>query len=410
MSKKQLIENTEQYEAQIKELFGEFGGAELQDTWSDTFDVEVSGGKTVMVYYHGEEKIKRFEKACKVFLVSAVASVLGPGRKVKIKKRKGYHKLNGKTRKRIRAVNFFVIGMIFVCMASGILVVLGSYITNRDFCETFYNASCIKLDGTVRVLQLSDLHATEYGENNARLLERVEALDPDLILCTGDIINYISADTDYAVALCENLAKIAPAYYIYGNNEVASIYGMAFNEADLDRKFGFDNTNRDQTALPSLPDAFEDKLEATGVKVLKNEKDTVMVGDVAVDVYGVLNSNPSSFWSYSEDAFLSYLNENPEHLKITAVHEPFIFEEFSPEYWGDLMVCGHTHGGVVRVPVLGPLYTNEGGLLPERDGCFVYGRYQVAGSPLVVSAGLENTNVFRINNQPELVVIDLNKF
>ena len=74
------------------------------------------------------------------------------------------------------------------------------------------------------------------------------------------------------------------------------------------------------------------------------------------------------------------------------------------------MVCGHTHGGVVRVPVLGPLFTNEGGLLPERNGDFVYGRYNVAGSPLIVSSGLENSNILRINNQPELVIIDINKF
>ena len=74
------------------------------------------------------------------------------------------------------------------------------------------------------------------------------------------------------------------------------------------------------------------------------------------------------------------------------------------------MVSGHTHGGVVRVPVLGPLFTNEGGLLPERDGRFVYGRYDVSGKPLIVSAGLENSNIMRINNEPELVVIDINKF
>ena len=87
-----------------------------------------------------------------------------------------------------------------------------------------------------------------------------------------------------------------------------------------------------------------------------------------------------------------------------------IFEEFQPETWGDLILCGHTHGGVVRIPVLGPLYTHEHGLFPERSDAFVYGRYDAAGTPLIVSSGLENTDIFRINNQPELVVIDINKF
>ena len=95
---------------------------------------------------------------------------------------------------------------------------------------------------------------------------------------------------------------------------------------------------------------------------------------------------------------------------MTAVHEPFIFEEFAPDFWGDLMLAGHTHGGVMRIPVLGPLFTKEGGLLPERGGSFVYGRYDAAGKPLIVSSGLENSSIFRINNQPELVIIDINKF
>ena len=98
------------------------------------------------------------------------------------------------------------------------------------------------------------------------------------------------------------------------------------------------------------------------------------------------------------------------NLKITAIHEPLIFEKFKHESWGDLMVCGHTHGGVVRLPIFGPLYTHEGGLLPEKNGDYVYGRYEVEGSPLIISSGLENRNIFRINNRPELVIIDVNKF
>ena len=157
-------------------------------------------------------------------------------------------------------------------------------------------------------------------------------------------------------------------------------------------------------------ESFEEKLESAGIKVLKNEKDTIKIRTMNVDVYGVLNSNPSSFWSYSGNAFSDYIYENPDKLKITAVHEPFIFQEFTPEFWGDLMVCGHTHGGVLRVPILGPLFTHEGGLFPERNGDFVHGRYSAAGKPLIVSSGLENSNILRINNQPELVIIDINKF
>ena len=403
------MDNIEQIQ-KIKELFKEFAADDVYNTWADTFDIEFEGENQVIVTYHGTESIKIFKKQCREILFSAINSVMGEGQKIRISGKASYVNLSPKMKKNIKAMKFFAIGMVFVCIATVIIVVMCNYIGNRNFRETFYNTSSIKVDSPLRVIQVSDLHRTSYGKNNKKLLERVEALKPDVIICTGDIVNSTEKDVDYAVNLSKALSKIAPSYYIYGNNEVEDIYDIPFNEKDLDEKFGFNKGNRDETALLNVYDSFEKKLEGAGIKVLKNEKDTIKIRTMNVDVYGVLNSNPSSFWSYSEKAFFNYIYEDTNNLKITAVHEPFIFEEFDHDYWGDLMVCGHTHGGAMRIPVLGPLFTNEGGLLPERKGNFVYGRYNVAGSHLIVSGGLENSNIFRINNQPELVVIDINKF
>ena len=329
---------------------------------------------------------------------------------MKIIRRSRFKALNPKMRKNIKAVKFFLIGMVFVCIAAAVIIILCSYIGNRNFRETFYITSSIKVDSRVRVVQLSDLHGASYGKNNEKLINRVEALEPDIIICTGDMVDSVKEDADSAVVLAKELSKIAPSYYVYGNNEVESIYDFLLNEKELDKKFGFNADNRDETALLKIEDSFEEKLESAGIKVLKNEKDTIKIKNINIDIYGVLTSNPSSFWSYSGKAFADYIYENPDNLKIMAVHEPFVFEEFTPDSWGDLMLSGHTHGGVIRVPILGPLFTHEGGLFPERSEGFVYGRYNTAGSPLIVSAGLENSNLLRINNQPELVIIDINKF
>ena len=404
------IDEMEKYQEQLKELFEEIGTDDLYDKWADTFELERVDEKQVLISYHGIFSIKEFKKECKETLPFCIYSITGQQKKIKIAKKRNGKAFSPKTKKNIRAVKFFVLGMLFVCIATAVIVVLCNYIGNRNFRETFYSTSSIKVDSRVRVIQLSDLHKSSYGKNNKNLLERIEALAPDIILCTGDMVNSAKTDAEFAVALAQELAKIAPSYYIYGNNEVESIYDFPLNQNALDKKFGFDDSNRDETALLQIEDSFEQKLEAAGVKVLKNEKDTIQVKTMTVDVYGVLTSNPSSFWSYSEKSFGEYIGTNPDNLKITAVHEPFIFEEFVPEFWGDLMVCGHTHGGAMRVPVLGPLYTHEGGLFPERSGDFVYGRYDAAGKPLIVSSGLENSTLLRINNQPELVVIDINKF
>ena len=178
----------------------------------------------------------------------------------------------------------------------------------------------------------------------------------------------------------------------------------------MDSKFGFDDDNRQPEKLLEIPDEFAEKLEEAGVKVLKNQMDTITVGTTTVDVYGVLTSNPSVFWSYGGESFENYIYTNPSHLKITAIHEPLVFEEFNPDTWGDVIVAGHTHGGTAKIPILGPAYTPDGGVLPERGGHLVYGRYDVEGSPLVISSGLENTNLLRINNQPEIVIVDINRF
>ena len=404
------IEKTEAYAQSIKELFKELASDELYETWADTFETECVTEKQIIVTYDGTQNLKQFKKECRKLLVSCIYSVMGNGIKVKIIKKSRFSALSPKTRKNIKAAKLFLIGMIFVCIATAAVVILCNYIGNRDFRETFYITSSIKVDSRVRVVQLSDLHGASYGKNNEKLLKRVEALAPDVIICTGDMVDSVSKDEEDMVSFAQSLSRIAPSYYVYGNNEVESVYGFPLNEKDLDEKFGFHADDRDETVLVKTEDPYEEKLEAAGITVLKNEKDTIEIKNINVDIYGVLTSNPSSFWSYSEKAFADYIYEDPNNLKITAVHEPFIFEEFTSDFWGDLMVSGHTHGGVVRVPVLGPLFTHEGGLFPERNGDFVYGRYDTAGKPLIVSSGLENSNVFRINNQPELVIIDINKF
>jgi predicted MPP superfamily phosphohydrolase len=335
---------------------------------------------------------------------------VGRIKKIKIVKKKGSTLFASKKQKGIKAVKFFAVGMIFVCIAASAIVVLCNYIGNRNFRETFYSVSSIKVNSCVRVIQLSDLHGSTYGENNSELLSRIKELEPDVIICTGDMVNSAEDDADHAQTLAAGLSEIAPSYYVYGNNEVESIYDIPLNEKELDEKFGFDKYTRDETALLALEDPFEEKLEKAGIKVLKNKKDTIKIKNMNIDIFGVLTSNPSSFWSYADRSYADFLYENPNNLKIMATDEPFIFEEFSPAFWADLMICGHTHGGVIRIPVLGPFFTHEGGLLPERSGDFVYGRYNVSGNPLIVSAGLENSNIFRINNQPELVIIDINKF
>ena len=318
--------------------------------------------------------------------------------------------LTPKVKKNLRVLKLFLISLIFVTIAVSIVIIGCSYIENREFTEVFHNVSSLKVNNKIRIVQLSDLHDCQYGKNNKELISRVKKLNPDIIIYTGDMIESDSKSNNRTLDLCKALADVAPSYYIYGNNEVEKYYDTVLTQKALDKKFGFTDDNRDPGKLLEITDDFTKELESFGVKVLKNSYDTVMIGTTPVDVYGVLTSNPSSFWSYAGASFGEYLFSNENHLKITAFHEPIALEEYTPDTWGDLVIAGHTHGGTVKVPVLGPLYTHEGGFFPERNGYYVRSRYEVQGRPLIVSSGLENNNILRINNQPELVIVDINKF
>ena len=269
-----------------------------------------------------------------------------------------------------------LISLFFAMVAVFGAVVGVSYWQNRKFDETFYSVSSLKVNNKIRIIQISDLHDCTYGNKNADLIERVTKLEPDIILLTGDCIPDLGS-VNAVVNLCGAFAKIAPSYYIYGNHEVERFYKYSFTENSLDAKFGFNDSNRDPQKLLEISDLLTEKLTAVGVTVLKNNVATLTVGDTPVDIYGVLTSNPSAFWSYAGESFNDFLYTDETHFKITAAHEPVIFEEFTPDYWGDIMLAGHTHGGLIRIPMIGPMYTPEGGFLPGRTGHYVYGRYEV---------------------------------
>ena len=328
---------------------------------------------------------------------------------VKIREFFEKYKLTDKSNK-VKVLKLFLISLVFVIIAASIGVMGCNYIGNQNFKETFYCVSSLKVNSKIRVIQISDLHNARYGKNNKKLIERVEKLDPDLIVYTGDCVESSAKSVDRVVQLCEDLAKVAPSYYIYGNNEVKKYYDTRLTQVELDEKFGFNDENRDANELLKITDDLTEKLEKAGVKVLKNNMDTITIGTTKVDVYGVLTSNPSAFWSYGGTNFDKFIFTNENNLKITAIHEPLVFEEYTPDTWGDVLLAGHTHGGTIKVPLIGPLYTREHGFFPARGGHFVYGRYDVQGRPLIVSSGLENSNFLRINNQPEIVIVDINKF
>ena len=376
---------------------------DAMDKWFYCFSVEKIKKDCIVFRYTGNGDMAEFEKEWHKVLSEALFEVLGHETKIKIKQSGSY----GGKRGFFRTLRTVVCIAALFC-AAAVVVILGmNYISNITFEETFYQVGSGKINGNLRIIQLSDLHNAEFGDNNDTLVERIALLKPDIIVATGDMIEK-NKSADGFVSLCERLTEIAPVYVVYGNNETDSVYGIDMTHEELDSM-----TGGDPQKLVKSDDELKAALEAAGATVLLNGQATVKIGENTIDIYGVLTTNTSAFWEYCSESYDSFLNAETDHFKLMLCHEPYIFEEFGDGYWGDLMLSGHTHGGVIRIPYLGGLYERKNGFFPESNDeidAYIAGEYDFDGSSLIVSRGLTNKGLIRISNKPELVVIDVNRY
>ena len=229
----------------------------------------------------------------------------------------------------------------------------------------------------LRIVHLSDLHGHEYGEDSALLLEKVAAQRPDLILLTGDMIDQ-AEQTGILPPLARGLVEIAPTYYVTGNHEwyVGGVPGIK--------------------AL----------LKECGVTVLTNEYVVLRRGDASVVLAGVDDPNGYADQKTPEELYAEIDQAHPDTFTILMAHRNDRFDQYAAAGY-DLVLSGHAHGGIVRLPFTDGLVGTDRTLFPTRTA----GVYTSGDSTLFVSRGLgNNTNPipgFRIFNRPDLAVLVL---
>ena len=247
----------------------------------------------------------------------------------------------------------------------------------------FYQETSQKVGGNLRIAVISDIHNREYGENNEILISDLRSLKPDLILFPGDMVIRDEDDYQPMLNLVSDLTGIAPCYGVLGNHESERIY------------YGDDK---------GLPEAFEN----AGLKLLRNAKEEIRIGKDTVQLIGVEGTS-YGFEEYGGREFMEKTKIDPSSFCILMAHIPILFKAQLAGYDFDLGIAGHVHGGIVNLPGLGGIYTDEEGFFPK----FTAGRYLLnKRQTLIISAGLGDSKPFppRINNMPELVVIDVNRY
>lgn len=252
---------------------------------------------------------------------------------------------------------------------------------------TNYVLSTPKLTQPIRVVHLTDLHNSEFGRENARLVEHVRRQRPDVILLTGDMLNGDEPETDVAVRLIEQLSGIAPVYSSYGNHEKGyeNVYGS------------------DVRALYERAGAHT--LERTYADVqIKGQ--TVRLGGI----YGYCLPEKYLRTREAREKEVEFLKafEQTELLTVLLCHVPtsWIVNDNLEEWNVDCIFSGHIHGGQIRLPFVGGVYAPDQGLFPGAL-CGLY-RSQDRERVMVLSRGLGSRgSVPRINNVPEIVVVDI---
>ena len=231
----------------------------------------------------------------------------------------------------------------------------------------------VGLDG-YRIVLLSDLHGARFGRDNRALAAAVFAQQPDLIALTGDFAD--SREQLPAVsALLRQLRGAAPIAWVSGNHDWAG------------------------GALPELRRI----LDRCGVLRMENRFLPLSWNGERLILAGVEDPNGPADMIRPDELLAALREDYPEDFVLLLAHRNDWVEK-RPALPADLILCGHAHGGVIRLPFLGGLLGTD-----RRLGArFEAGVYRGERFQMLVSRGLGSSSfVPRLFNRPEIVVITL---
>ena len=239
----------------------------------------------------------------------------------------------------------------------------------------------------LRIVQLSDLHNREFGQDNAELYKAVENASPDVIFLTGDLVDeYAAEPVPYARSVGAALSAIAPTYYVTGNHEWA--HGNAVVEE------------------------IKAALREAGVTVLSNEFVPLERDGDAILIAGIDDPNGYADQKTPDGLAEEIYSAYDDPFWLLLAHRNNLFNGRYCRLGADLTFSGHAHGGIWRLPFTDGLVDTNLHLLPS----FTSGFYRCTdedceGAEVFVSRGLGNSPrwAFRLFNRPQVAVITLKK-
>lgn len=275
-----------------------------------------------------------------------------------------------KKNKVVIILTFIVVFGLWMIWGNTTIQVSHFTITDSEIPESF--------DG-FKIAHVSDLQNKEWSDE--QLIQPMREEKPDMIVITGDLIDYNHTDIVAATSFLEKIENIAPIYFVTGNHEGGSIQ------------------------YPLL----EEKLLELDITMLDNNKLTLNKNNEQILLMGIQDP---SFYEESNvlkgheaimENEIQKLSENDLNYKILLSHRPEYFDVYVRTEI-DLVLSGHAHGGQFRLPFLGGLVAPGQGFFPE----FTSGVYEEENTKMLVSRGVGDSMIpVRFNNRAELVFVEL---
>lgn len=233
----------------------------------------------------------------------------------------------------------------------------------------------------LRILLISDLHCNPLICKNKTVIKRLKKEMPDVILLAGDMISkYGKKANDRVPDFLKELTKIAPV-----------IYGMGNHEEVL------------RTDFPQKFENYRKQVEGMGILFPDNATVSLILQGKNVEFAGLTLKHEYYYKrkrkALPEEAHKDLVISNPERTILLA-HFPDHFPEYKE--LSPLIVSGHNHGGIIRLPVVGGFISPQLYIPTYTRGC-----YRLDDSTMVVSAGIGSHSLpARLFNPVEYCVIN----
>lgn len=264
----------------------------------------------------------------------------------------------------------------------------------------------------MKFVVIADLHNNQFGEKNERLIRKIDELAPEFIIIAGDLFIAREYHFDYAYEFLKELSERYPIYYGYGNHEKkVEDFEAKLHTLDAKERERIEKTPRKIADFKT----YKKKVKELGVHFLNNEASYVEINDKErIRIFGGTISLDYFKRLHRPVMTKEYLNacfgeSKSEEYQILIGHNPMYFKQYA-EWGADLVLAGHVHGGIVRIPFLGGVISPQMQIFPKYDAGLFEEKRDSRKRSMIVSRGLGlHTLKIRLLNRPELVCVTLRK-